>query len=578
MYSDLTSKRNAVIAIRVSSDKQFQEGDSPEAQREQLTRHAENLQIKVIETFIFAESGAKVKQPMQEVIDYCRDPKNDVQFFIIKSIDRFTRGGADFYAPLKHQLEEIGVQLIDAYGVISQQRINTLDHLAISYPWSVYSPSQKTEYLEAERAKDELRDILSRMVGASIRYTRLGYWMRQNPYGFASQKIEAKHGKRVVLIPHPEEAKFVIRIYELRAACLMHDNEIVDELNRMGYRSRVHYIRSKHDRSQVISKRGGNQLDKDAMELILRNPIYAGINNEKWTNGTPVKFVFPGLVSIETFNKANRGNVVITERGDDITISTKELPEFQVNKGRRDPDFAFRRFVGCSKCGSPLYGSASKGSNGTHYPAYHCNKGHYFRVPKQELEATVLQFMQDIRLTSEQAQIVQEKILSEWQRREERKQADLAMINEQIGALELEAEQTMHKLKYLESGTAIKFMEGDIVRIENKVNELQDQKAVKIKEKGISIGKVLGRVMYFLEHLDELMKKQIDPVKKAQLFGTLFNEIPRYSDLESRTKNPRLLTGVNELFQLISVNEPGMVAPLGLEPRTQGSSSLCSTN
>src|SRR5690349_14511790 len=103
--------RCAVIAIRVSSDKQFQQGDSPEAQREQLTRYAETMNVRVKKTFVFAESGAKVKQPMREAIDYCRDPNNHIQVFIIKSIDRFTRGGVDYYGPLKKQLEEIGVQL-----------------------------------------------------------------------------------------------------------------------------------------------------------------------------------------------------------------------------------------------------------------------------------------------------------------------------------------------------------------------------------------------------------------------------------------------------------------------------------
>lgn len=35
--------------------------------------------------------------------------------------------------------------------------------------------SKKSEILEAERAKDEIRDILSRMIGAEIRYVRMGY-------------------------------------------------------------------------------------------------------------------------------------------------------------------------------------------------------------------------------------------------------------------------------------------------------------------------------------------------------------------------------------------------------------------
>ena len=572
------NERNAVIAIRVSSDKQFNEGDSPEAQREQLTRHASTLQATIKKTFIFAESGAKVKQPMQEAIDYCRDPKNNIQLFIIKSIDRFTRGGADYYGPLKKQLEETEVQLVDLYGIISTQRVNTLEHLDIKYDWSVYSPSQKTEYLEAERAKDELRDILSRMVGASIRYTRLGYWMRQNPYGFASEKIETKNGKRVILKPHPKESPFVIRIFELHATGTMHDNEIVESINRMGYQSRIHYIRSKHDRSKIIGKRGGNLLDKDAMELILRNPIYAGVNNEKWTNGQPVRFVFPGLVDIKTFNKANKGKVVITEQGNDITISTEEAPAPQVAKGRRDPDFPFRKFVGCSMCGKPLYGSASKGSNGTHYPAYHCDKGHYFRIPKAELEATILSFVKKLTVTPENAQIISRRVINEWGRRQVATDSDVATIEEQVQELKLESELTLRKIKFLESETAIKFMEEDAERINRRINELTAEQSKKTGAGRINIGIVLGRVMYYLENLDQIMRKQIDPIRKAQFFGAIFNEIPRYSELESGTENPRYLTGVNELFQLIPGRIPGMVAPPRLELGTQGSSGLCSTN
>jgi len=88
MYGTV-SKRNAVIAVRVSSEKQFQEGDSPEAQREQLKRLAASLDATVKKTFVFAESGAKAEQPMQAAIDYCRDPKNNIQLFLIKSIARW---------------------------------------------------------------------------------------------------------------------------------------------------------------------------------------------------------------------------------------------------------------------------------------------------------------------------------------------------------------------------------------------------------------------------------------------------------------------------------------------------------
>jgi len=207
---------NAVAAIRVSSVRQGTDGDSPEAQKEQIASFAKLHNINLKKTFIFLESASKVEQPMQQAINYCKDPKNDIQLFIIKSIDRFTRGGATPYDQLKMQLEKYGVKLVDIYGVISQQKVNTLDHLGVKYRWSEYSPSQKMEFLEAERAKDELRDIMSRMIGAEVRYTRMGYWMRGAPFGYTSRRVETGNGKRLILDRFPEEAHFVEKMFELR--------------------------------------------------------------------------------------------------------------------------------------------------------------------------------------------------------------------------------------------------------------------------------------------------------------------------------------------------------------------------
>jgi site-specific DNA recombinase len=577
MYEGLT-RRNAVIAVRVSSDKQFQEGDSPEAQREQLKRLAATQNAVIKKTFVFAESGAKAQQPMQAAIDYCRDPKNNIQLFLIKSIDRFTRGGADFYSQLKKQLDEIGVNLMDNYGVISQQRVNTLDHLDIKYSWSEYSPSQKTEYLEAERAKDELRDILTRMVGAEVRYTRLGYWMRQAPYGFTSEKIETRNGKRVILKEHPVEGPLLKRIFDLRAAGIMHDREIIAEVNKLGFKTRIQYVRDRHDRTKILSKRGGNQLDKDAMDLFLRNPIYAGVNNEKWTQGNPIRTVFDGLVSIETFNKANRGKIAIVEEGGDLKITTEMAPAHQVNKGIRNSEFPYRKFVGCSKCGRPMYGSSSKGCNGTKYPAYHCDKGHYFRVPKQELEDTIIEFVKRITLPQAQIALISDMVMAEWQNRKKLVEEDIARVDEQINALELEAAQTVRKIKYLESETAIKYMEEDLLKIEQRIKQMKNDRDQKANQNPINMSQVMGRVKYFLENLDKIFVQQIDPVKKAQFFGVFFDRIPTYEEIKTGTEKKALITGIAELFQLGYHTHPILVAPPRLELGTQGSSGLCSTN
>lgn len=138
----LLAQENAVAAIRISSIKQGLQGDSPEAQKEQIERFAQTHNIHIRKFFIFIESASKEQQPIQEAIDYCKDPKNDVQLFIIKSIDRFTRGGSYSYDHLKMQLTRYGVRLVDIYGIIGAKDVNILEHLGVEYSWSVYSPTK----------------------------------------------------------------------------------------------------------------------------------------------------------------------------------------------------------------------------------------------------------------------------------------------------------------------------------------------------------------------------------------------------------------------------------------------------
>lgn len=185
-------------------------------------------------------------QPIVKAIEYCKDKK--IKYLFIKSIDRMTRAGSAIYGLLKTQLAKYGVDVIDVYGVISQQKVNTLEHLGIKYKWSEYSPSFITELLEAERAKSEERDILTRLISAEIRYVRSGYRVRPAPMGYINQRIDtAEQGKRTVLAPHPNEAIWFIRMYELSAQDNLTDQEVVDGVNKLGFKSRIQKLHDKND-------------------------------------------------------------------------------------------------------------------------------------------------------------------------------------------------------------------------------------------------------------------------------------------------------------------------------------------
>lgn len=545
MNDNLPIIENAVAAIRVSSVRQGTQGDSPEAQKEQIENFAKAHNINIKKFFIFLESASKEEQPVQEAIDYCVNSKNDIQLFIIKSIDRFTRGGSYLYDGLKMQLEKKGVQLVDIYGVIGTQQINTLEHLGVSFDWSVYSPTKKSEILEAERAKDEMRDIMSRMIGAEIRYARMGYWVRKAPYGFINEQVETPNGRRTILKPHPTESQLIIKMFELRCQGTLTDRQIVEKINNLGFKTRVDLRRDPKDRTRIIGQIGGNELNIKGFWRYIQNTTYAGVSSERWTQGHPLKAKYEGLVSIEMFNNANKGKVTILEENGEITIYKRKAPEYLIKKGVRNADFAYRKIVMCPLCQKPFFGSASRGRLGIYYPAYHCNKrGHYYRVPKKDFEETIAKFVKNIHLSQGYADELVKTVTSEWDKRNVETVRDDVSIESKITELNSQIQMTLSKIKYLTSETAIKYIEDEVGKMKQDISKLLEEKVKQAK--GYDIRVVMAYIKYFLEHMDELLLSNPDPLLKASYFGVLFDKAPTY--LEIFSGNP-------ELAQFIKLND-----------------------
>ena len=411
---------------------------------------------------------------------------------------------------------------------------------------------------------------MSRMIGAEIRYTQMGYYMRQARYGYISKKIETQNGKRCILKPHPVESKYVIKMFDMRCQGF-DDRQIIEKINEMGYHSRMTLRRDKTDRTKVISQVGGNLMESKALLRILENPIYAGIICEKWTDNKPIRSKFKGLVSFETFNQANRGKVAILEQDDKLTVYRKPPPEYLVKKGARNPDFPYKKVVMCPGCSNPLFGSASEGKMGKYYPAYHCHaRGHYFRVPKQEFDETIERFVQNIQLAPNHLEEISAAVLVEWDRRQLDVKTDDAAMSTQIQALKLEAKLSIDKIKFLSSETAIKYMEEDLMKTEAQIANLTKKMDDAKGQKPVDLRVVLASVKYYLEHLDQLLLQQIDPVKKANFFGVFFDKAPTYEEIRFGTQKTAQLPGVNELFRLSFLPKNKLVTSWRIELQLPG--------
>ncbi|MFH0863842.1 MAG: recombinase family protein [Candidatus Gottesmanbacteria bacterium] len=543
---------NAVSVSRVSSKKQGMEGDSPEDQSEQIARFTSANNIIIKKTFTYTESASHVIQPLQEAVDYCKDPKNDIQLFIVKSIDRFTRGGSFAYTSLKSQLIRYGVKLVDLYGIVGSQDVNTLDHLNIKYDWSVYSPTFKSEILEAERAKDEVRDILTRMIGAEIRYTRLGYWVGSVPMGYQEKKIDTEHGKRFVLDPHPIEGSWIIKMFELASLGTLSKQEIVDELNRLGFKTRTLKVHDHQDRDKVIGLKQGHPLTIRQLDRYLQNPIYAGINCGKWVK-TPIKCKFPGLVTISLFNKANGGKIFISEETDAIRIYKGHVPMWQLKKDKSNPNYPYRRFVLCPVCHRAFLGSASRGKSGELFPAYHCGgmrspRDHkYFRVPVQKLEQTIENFVKKLKFSDAFKKKFKEIVIEEWEKRETNAGNDTVTYNQRLINIENEITALKDKIKLLSTPDVISMFEDDIGKLKMEKIDLIQKRDNKEDEQ-VSAERIINNILYFMEHLEELILSGDDKLQNADMFGLVFTELPTYQDLIDGTPKLEAIFKLNEAY------------------------------
>ncbi len=568
--------RYAYGGIRVSSKEQGLK-DSPKAQQEQIDRYAEHNNIVIIDYIKFYESGSKKDQPMQRAIDQIKNDSR-VELFIVKSIDRFTRGGFKPYGDLKEQLEILNISLIDTYGVIGTEKVNTLEYLGIEYDWSVYSPTLKSELLAAEQSRDEIRDIMSRMIGAQIRYCRMGYWVRGDIYGMHCQKKVTPHGKRTILVPHATEATMVKTMFNLRAEGKMTDQEIIDLMNKRGFKTHIQYERDKTDPTRITGQRGGEPLVLKSFLRIINNPVYAGITYGKWTNYKAIRLKFEGIISVDLFNRANKGKFIIHDDGIEPKIIINKDSSRKTRTGTKANHFPYKKVVLCPECNRPLHGSASRGKLGRYYPAYHCRRdAHNFRVSLAEFEDTVEQFVKSLRVNEAYMDAFEEQVMKVWQKRNAGHIDEAEALEEHIKALSLESRQSMDKIKYLNNETAIKFIEDEIVRIEKEVENLQYEKSQIKIEKPLEMEDVMRYTRYFFEHLDILILQQSNPVAKANFFSLIFKEIPNFEDLKVRTPENKKTTEVSDVFLAQFEPEGHLAGTEGFEPPNAGTKTRCLT-
>ena len=572
-------QKNSIIYCRVSTSKQSQEGESFATQEKICRSHSEKLGAKVIKVWHDNQSGRKEKRPIiDEILDFIQRNKGLVSYFIFRDIDRLTRAGSKQYYEIKDSLDRCGVELVESYGVIQAQK-NTLDHLGFEYKWSKFSPSTMAETLKADMANDEVRGILTRLIGREIELVQAGFQIGNPNDGFRNEKILVDGKKKTIQVANPDRSHYFVKMFEMRASGRYPDSEIVDTINSMGFKTKI-MNRWNSEQTRIIGKKGGKQLSIKGLHRFIQRPIYCGVICRKWTKYKAVKAKFEGLVSVKMFNEANRGKVFINESSDgelEILFDYKPIKDRR-KIDRNNPLFPFKNVVKCNECKKSFLGSSPKGKSGKKFPTYHCGgkkRGHkYYGINKKEFENNVVRFIKGLDLSSEFLQTFEKSLILTWRRRQSEILKESKEIYRNVSELTCEKERVVEALIVSNSEVTKQALERKIERIEDEINKTKVLRAKSEVTEG-EIQHFIKYAYHLLEHLDELLLDNTNMQRQQALFGLVFDELPTYKEILDGTPKLSLIFQQKKTSQK---EKSQSVIRLGLEPRTISLKGCCSTN
>ena len=194
-------------------------------------------------------------------------------------------------------------------------------------------------------------------------------------------------GKEPNIVPVSEEAAFIRLAFDLLADTSATQAEVLDQLNRTGFRTRK-----------------GKPVTMQTFGAIIRNPIYRGLIHLK-KFGITTLGNFEPIVPAEVFERVQS------------RLSAKGV--MRANHKRNHPDFPLRVFVTCSVCGTGITGSFSTGKRGGKYGYYSCRtrgcKGVSLR--KDQLERQFMALLQGLQLKPQYEKALTAIIQDIWKNR-----------------------------------------------------------------------------------------------------------------------------------------------------------------
>ena len=299
----------AVIYVRVSTKEQTENLSLP-AQLRACEEYCRRQGYEVLERFHEEGESAKStdRSQLQNLLTYCRLNKGRVHFVVVFNLTRFARDKYDHFA-LRSHLQSLGISLRSATEPIDDTSTGKLMEGVLA------AFAQFDNDVRSDRTRAGMKAALE-----------LGRWVFLAPIGY----LNAPRSIGKSLVHDPERAPFVRRAFEDYATGQYTKERLLKRARMWG-----------------LTNRRGKPLTSQAIGVLLRNQLYAGIVDVPEYGVRAKRGDFEPLISEDLFYRAQ---AVLCGR---VPSTTPQQ--------RAHPDFPLRAFVRCESCGRGLTGSWSKG-------------------------------------------------------------------------------------------------------------------------------------------------------------------------------------------------------------------------
>lgn len=527
--------KRAIIYCRVSTTKQANDWDSLNNQEKACRNYCDNKNIKVLAVYQEAFTWKSSNRPkFDEAKNYAK--VNHIDYFVIFDIDRFSREWFWAYSKLKQELTDNWIQLLDSKSIIGETTIIHKNELIDmnQYKWNSENNSEITEAFFATQAYSEWKKILQRTIPREIQLEQMGYKVREANFWYINKKINSHllNGKKATIqIEHPIEWPWIKEIFLKRSEWCYTDEEIVDVLN-----------------AKWFLTRRNKKLTTKKLQVIIQYPIYAWIVLWKWTGNKAVLAPYKWLVSIETWNKANKWKIsIIQTESDEIHINYGNDSNLRINmpikKVRKsyNPDFCFSRVFKCPICWGYLTWSSSRGQNWKQHHYYFCkwkgkesNTHTAYSIRRDEVHEAVYNSFKNIKISDSFYKVFEEVSIKVYEKRKNEVEKEFEQFKSRKKELEIKEQEIINSIDKLINYPQlldIKNKELENIKNEQKNLSLHSER----NKKDLSLWKYLYYSKQLLKHIEELLKQKERPELIQLVFDIYYGWSIVYEDIISQT-------------------------------------------